>query len=127
MQTGLKMIDYLFRKPKFPIICIINDVLVTAKTEVGFQRRINQIDLAPDAHYNLVDSTGEGWEFYTNQMYITPALRRKWSKKRLIQVYNDSQNCQRIGLTYSEKSLSGKRFDKIFAGIVDLVEQSQST
>ncbi|MBN1221462.1 MAG: hypothetical protein JXM69_21255 [Anaerolineae bacterium] len=118
-------IDYLFRKPKFPVICSIGDILITAKSEAEFQRRIDKVNLTPDMSYNIVDSTGEGWEFYTNKLYIIPALRRKWSKKRLIQTYNDSQNCQSAGITYSEKSLSSKRFEKVFADIVALVEQSQ--
>ncbi len=118
------MIDYLYRKPKFPIICSIDGVLIMAKSEVEFQRRINKVDLTPDTHYNIVDSIGADWEFYTRQMYITPTMRRKWSKKRIIKTYNSSKNCQSTG-PYSEKSLSSKRFEIVFSDIVELIEQSQ--
>jgi hypothetical protein len=118
-------IDYLFRLPKFPIICVIDDWLVTASSEVIFERRIANVALTPNTSYNIVDSTGEDWEFYSGQMYIVPMTRRKWSKKRIIQTYNQSRNCVQTGVTYSEKSLSSKRFEVVFGDIVALIEQSQ--
>ncbi len=118
-------IVYLFRKPKFPIICSVDDFFITAKSEAEFQRKIAKVELTPDARYNMVDSTGEGWEFYTNKMYVIPAVRRKWSKKRIIQAYNDSKNCRSVGITYSDKSLSSKPFGKIHSDIIELIEQSQ--
>lgn len=118
-------IDYLFRLPKFPIICVIGDWLVTAPSEVVFERRIANITLTPNASYSIVDSTGEDWEFYSGQMYIVPMMRRKWSKKKIIQTYNQSRNCAQTGITYSEKSLSSKRFEVVYMDIVALIEQSQ--
>lgn len=118
------MIDYLFRKPKFPVICCIDDLLIMAKSDVEFQHRVDKVGLTPDTCYSMVDSTGASWEFYTSQMYITPTMRRKWPKKRIIQAYNDSQNCQSAD-PYSEKSLSSKRFDIVSSDIVELIEQSQ--
>jgi len=118
------MIDFLYRIPKFPIICSIDDILIMARSAAEFQRRIAKVDLASDTHYKIVDSTGEDWDFNASKLYVIPTLRRKWSKKKIIQTYNTSKNCQSAG-PYSEKSLSSKRFEVIFSDIVDLIEQTQ--
>ncbi len=117
-------IRYMFRKPKFPIICILDDMLITAKSDAELQSRLNSVTLMPDTRYNTIDSSGATWELSTNQMYIAPTLRRKWSKKKIIQTYNGSRNCKNTR-PYSEKSLSSKRFEVIFSDIVELIEQSQ--
>lgn len=119
------IIDYLFRKPKFPIICAFDDFLIMAKTEAEFQRRVDKVKLTSDTHYNMVDATGEDWQFSSGKMYIMPTKRRKWSKKKIIQTYNQSRNCVQTGITYSEKSLSSKRFEVVFEDIVELIERSQ--
>ena len=118
------MIDYLFRKPRFPVICIVDDWLVTAPSAASFEQRLAKIALNLDAKYNIIDSTGEHWELYSIQMYIMPTMRRKWSKKKIVQTYNQSRNCSQTGKPYAEKSLSSKRFEVIFADIVSLIEQS---
>ena len=118
-------IDFLFRKPKFPVIAVIDDWLVTAPSEVLFQRRVAEIRLNPATKYSIVDSTGEDWEFFPDKMYVVPSLRRKWSKKKIIQTYNQSRNCAQTGITYSEKSLSSKRFETVFTDIVELIERTQ--
>jgi hypothetical protein len=117
-------IDYLYRLPEFPIICSIGDILITARSDAEFQHRLNSVTLSPDIRYNAIDASGATWELNPNQMYIVPTLRRKWSKKKIIQTYNGSKNCQSAG-PYSERSLSSKRFEIVFSDIVQLIEQSQ--
>ena len=117
-------IRYMFREPELPIICIIDKVLITAKSGAELQHRLNNVTLMPDTRYNVIDSSGATWELNTNQMYIVPTMRRKWSKKKIIQTYNGSKNRQSTG-PYSEKSLSSKRFETIFSDIVALIEQPQ--
>jgi hypothetical protein len=116
---------YPFRKPKFPIIGLIDEWLVTAPSEALFQRRAARIRLKPDTKYSIVDSSGEDWELYPGGMYVVPSLRRTWSKKKIIQTYNQSRNCAQTGITYSEKSLSSKRFETVFTDIVELIERTQ--
>jgi len=118
-------IDYPFRKPKFPVIGIIDDWLVSAPSEALFQRRVAKIGLNRNAKYSIVDSIGEDWEFYAEGMYVVPTMRRKWSKKKIIQTYNQSRNCAQIGVTYSEKSLSSKRLEVVVGDIVELIERTQ--
>jgi hypothetical protein len=119
------IIDYLHRAPEFPIICVLDDWLVTARSAETFQRQINESSLTLAANYSMVDATGEDWVFHSDEMYVMPSMRRKWSKKKIIQTYNQSRNCARNGVTYSQKSLSNKRFETVFADIVELIEQTR--
>lgn len=120
-----RMIVYMFRKPKFPIICNIDGFLVTAGSNPLFQRRMKKQNLK-SKQYRAIDATGECWELYADQMFMTPSLlKRRWSKKEIIQMYNESKNSQEIKTKYSEKSLSNKRFEKIYSDIVELLEQCQ--
>lgn len=97
------MIEFLFRVPEFPIIGIIDDLLIAAGSEAVFQSRIDQVELKPGGRYHVIDSVGAEWEFAVDKRYVMPTLRRKWSKKRIIQSYNQSHNCRKVGITYSEK------------------------
>jgi hypothetical protein len=91
------MIDYLFRMPKFPLICNIDGLLIAANSAAMFQRRIDKVTLLPDKRYNAVDATGARWIYYPDKMYVAPSLERKWSKKKIIRMYNESKNCQSTG------------------------------
>ncbi len=119
------MIEYLFRLPIFPIICDIDGLLVSGKEDVMFQLRMEQINLKPDRNYEVVDATGANWVFNTNESYIIPTMSRKKSKMAIVTSYNSSVNCKTIGVKYSKKSLSSKRFEKIYLDIIELLEKSQ--
>jgi hypothetical protein len=69
------MLNYIFRKPKFPVICNFDGILIAAKREI-------------------------------------------------IALYNSRKNSFSDGNQYSDKSLSAKRFDKIFTDIVYLLLKS---
>lgn len=116
-------IDFLFRLPQFPIIGNFDNWLILANSVAEFEHRLDPVELKPDTHYYLVDSIGNEWVFSSDKQYVMPTLKRKWSKKKIVQMYNDSQNCQSIGVKYSERSLSIKHFATVFADIVDLVER----
>ena len=118
------MIFFLFRVPKFPIICNIDGCLVSAKDEETFQDRMATVYLEHDTSYYAVDSTGVRWRIDGTDEYISPTLGKKASKKQIIESYNSSKNCEKNGIPYSDKSLSSKRFDKIFGDIVELLETS---
>lgn len=118
-------IDFLFRLPKIPFIGDMDGLLILAKSAAEFERRLDRVELKPDTRYYLVDSTGEEWLFSVNERYVMPTIKRRWSKKKIVQMYNDSKNCQSIGVNYSERSLSSKRFETVFADIADLIERSQ--
>ena len=60
--------------------------------------------------------------FLPQHMAISPlTAKKKWTKKEIITLYNNRENPSSGEKQYSEKSLSAKRFDKIFTDIVEML------
>lgn len=114
-------ISFLFRKPKFPIICDIDGYLIAAKSISGFEKQLSAYNFYKESRYPIIDITGEGWSFYPEHMAISPlTTKKKWFKKEVIAIFNNRKN-NTSNLNYSEKSISAKRYDKIFQDIVGLL------
>ena len=115
------MIAYIFRKPKYPIICNIDGYILGAKSEKSFLKQLNNVEIDPEKNYDLIDISAEGWWFLPNYMAISPlTMKKKWFKKEIISLYNNRKNSTEK--KYSERSLSAKRFDKIFNDIIELLK-----
>ncbi len=125
MRAGLLLLNYIFRKPKFPIICDFDGVLVAAKSEITFTRQLDKLKIDTKKSYPLISISGEGWMFLPQHMAVSPlSTKKKWFKKDIIALYNGRKNNISDGNQYSEKSLSAKRFEKIFTDIVELLLKS---
>jgi hypothetical protein len=98
------MFTYLFRKPKFPIICDIDGIVIAARSEKSFAKQLEKVPLNPEKSYRLVDVSGEGWSFLVKHMAISPlAFKKKWFKKEIISLYNNRKNSSSDSNKYSEK------------------------
>ncbi|RNC67349.1 MAG: hypothetical protein ED859_15115 [Desulfuromonadales bacterium] len=116
------MLISIFREPKYPVICDIDGFVIAAKSEKSFVKQLSEVTIVAEKSYNLVDSTGEGWIFLPKHMSVSPlTFKKQWSKKEIIAVFNGRKNQSSEDVRYSEKSLSSKRFDRIFGELVDLL------
>jgi len=114
-------VSFLLRKPKFPIICDIDGYVIAARSKSSFEKQLSAYDNFKESRYPLIDVSGEGWSFHPEHMAISPLTsKKKWFKKEVIAIFNNRKN-NTSNVTYSEKSLSAKRFDKIFQDIVGLL------
>jgi len=114
-------IRYVFRRPRFPIVCVVADELISAGSPASFQRQIERFELESDAVLDVLDATGEGWAFHAELMVISPlALKKRWRKLEIIRLYNESQNARRIGGTYPETVLSGRSLARIISDVAAL-------
>ena len=114
-------VSFLFRKPKFPIICDIDGYVIVAKSKSNFEKQLSAYNICKGARYPTIDITGEGWPFYPEHMAISPlTTKKKWFKKDVIAIFNNRKN-NTFDATYSEKSISAKRYDNIFQDIVGLL------
>lgn len=114
-------VSFLFRKPKFPIICDIDGYVIAATSKSSFEKQLSAFESFNESGFPLIDVSGEGWSFHPEHMAISPLTsKKKWFKKEIIEVFNNRKN-NTSNVTYSEKSLSAKRFDKIFQDIVGLL------
>ena len=118
------MIRCLIREPKFPVICEAG-VLIGATSLHDFSSQVDQLILPPDRNLPLVDVSSEGWVFNTKYRAVSPlTLKKHWTKKEVIAMYNGSDVARKLGGQYSERSLSAKRFDKILSDIVSLIRSA---
>ncbi len=118
-------IKFLFKEPKFPIIINLDGSLIAA-TKVNLVTQLNNFELKLDACYEVIDASGEGFGLfiYESCSALSPlVLKKKWTKLELIRLYNNRKN-KADENTYSEKSLSAKRFNKILTDITNLLKIS---
>ena len=71
------MLKYIFRKPKFPIICNFDGVLVAAKSEITFTRQLDKLKIDIEKSYPLISISGEGWKFLPQYMAVSPLTAKK--------------------------------------------------
>ena len=119
-------IDYFFRKPIFLLICNINSNFLVAKSKSELIHKISRFELDSEGKYDIIDSTSEGWKFDCHlkviSSFIFPLSNKRWSKRRIVELYNTSHNAD---IKYSEKSISNKRYEKIFMDLVELVSKKE--
>jgi len=116
------MIQFLFRRPKFPVICDAQGVLIGAGTHKQFSNQLSLIEVPPGEQIPLIDSTSEGWVLDVDHMIVSPiTFKKSWTKKEVIEVFNRSKTARQAGLEYPTRSLSSKRFDRIIGEIVKLI------
>ena len=117
---------YAFRRPLFPIICKIGQELVSGNTIQEFERRLKQFHLSAEEDFPLVDGIGEGWVLVPKFSAISPlTLDKRWSKNRLIEMFNASANAQRAGLQYPYRSLGSRRIEVIVRDVADLQNHAE--
>jgi hypothetical protein len=117
------MINYIFRKPKFPVVYENNNNLIGGKTEKGFEIKVANLNIPSTSPPDVIDATGEVWFLSTDTLVLAPlTFKKRCTKKRLIDIYNNSNNSKENHIKYAEKSLSTKNFSRIIGDIVDLLE-----
>lgn len=119
-------LTYVFRRPRFPIICNIDGELVTGSTAQEFERRVGRVALPSGRAFKIVDASGEGWVLHTELSAVSPlTLDKWWTKSRVIEMFNTSLNAQWAALEYPHRSLSNRRLDAVIRDIVELLTQAE--
>ena len=120
-----RVIGFLFRKPKFPVICEVHGLLIGAETPAEFEKQIATAKIPIDEDLPIVDATGEGWAFHTGYMVISPlTFKKTWTKKEVIDMFNGSNTARQAGMEYAAKSLSSKRLGQIVKEIAALIRKA---
>ena len=117
------MIHYLlFRKPVFPVICDLNGHLISARTEKELEHHASNWKGDKYETCTLIDYTAEDWCFNPGVPALSPLTgRNRWIKKDIIELFNNSSLAHEAKMSYSTKSLSAKRLDRIINDIVKLI------
>ena len=113
----------LFRSPKYPVIIISQDKLLTGYDIDTLAIALLSVPPPYGKDYvKVIDFTGEEFWFYPDKIYLAPGFfPKKWTKKRVIELYNNSSNAKESESNYPLKSLSSKKFSRIIGEICELL------
>jgi hypothetical protein len=117
----------LFRSPKFPVIVISQDKLLASHDIDTLAIALLSVPPPSEKDYvKVIDFTGEEFWFYPEKIYLAPGFfQKKWTKKRVIELYNNSPNAKESNSKYPLKSLSSKKFSRIIGEICELLSSEQ--
>lgn len=113
----------IFRSPEYPVIVIDRDYLYSAYNfdELAYYCVIS----TPPESRNIVpvlDSAGEEFWYSVEQYVVSPGFNfKKWTKKQIIELYNNSADSEESHQKYSLKSLSSKKLANIIKDVCELI------
>jgi hypothetical protein len=124
-MSKTEAITYVFRRPRFPLICSIDGHLVAGRSLRDVERRLARFDLSPYRELDLIDATGESWVLLPDKMILAPGfLARRWRKVDIIRLFNESRSAKESGFQYPEALIPSKRLDAIVNDLVALLLRS---
>lgn len=114
------MIGYVFRRPKYPLLIETDVRVFGAKNGQKIERLLSKGAFLNKDNYIVIDSSGEGWSFSTEHFVIHPmTLLKRWSKVKIIELYNASLANAGFEQKFEHGNLSNKNMTKIIYEIVD--------
>ena len=120
-------LSIFLRGPQLPAIVISKEQLFVgadmASLAIGVLKAVPHKTMS--FHVHVIDSSGAEFRFIPEQRTLAPGfVFRKWTKKRIIDLFNSSSNATRLGIQYSPKSLSNKSLAQVISDAVTLLERS---
>ena len=115
--------NILFRKPKYPVIVISSDDLNSAyDIDQLAAHCILSEPFDNEIFVKVIDSTGEEFWYSPEHFTLSPGMAfKRWTKKRIIELYNNSPNAKDNKNSYPIKSLSNKKLSLIISDICELL------
>ena len=119
-------VTFVFRSPVYPAIVISRDELIAA---FGPKSLVIFLLSAPPPvagkNVIMIDSTGEEFWYIKDLHAVTPGFfPPRWTKKRIIELYNESTNARNMNQSYPMRSLSSKKLSRIITEICQLIRRS---
>jgi hypothetical protein len=113
-------LNFLFRKPRLPIIIDTGVGLVGAKSWGACRALLAQLPSSDLTPRDVIDATAEAFSFYPQHMAFSPlTVRKRWTKMTIIELYNSSKGPGRPA--YPTTSLGNKPLEKVIQDIVELL------
>ncbi len=95
----------LLRSPKYPVIVITDDGLASAYNieQLGTLCVLSE-PFDDDDDIKVIDSKGEAFLYFPEHTSLLPGIiNRKWTKKQIIELYNNSTQATESGEEYPLK------------------------
>jgi hypothetical protein len=130
MNTPPDSLQIFLRAPRLPAIIISKEQLF-ASSDMG-SLATGVLKAVPHKtmsfHVHVIDSSGEEFWFIPEQRTLAPGfVFRKWTKMRIIGLFNSSSNAMRLGIQYLAKSLSNKSLAQVISDVIALLERSEES
>ncbi len=113
----------LLRSPKYPVIVIADDGLYSAYNieHLGALCVFSE-PFDDDDELKVVDSSRAEFIYFSEHTVLMPGiLNRRWTKKKLIELYNTSVSAEETNIQYPLKSISSKKLSRIIGEICELL------
>lgn len=121
-ETPAKVTIFL-RAPKLPVIIISEERLFAGASRNSVADGLTKAVPRNGLHVRLIDSTGEEFWYIREQRTLAPGFfPRKWTKKRIIELFNSSSNAKLLGVECSPRSLSNKSLADVVAEVAALLQ-----
>ncbi|MEW6668364.1 MAG: hypothetical protein AB1512_24390 [Thermodesulfobacteriota bacterium] len=115
--------QFLFRKPRFPIIIDTGKGLAGVRSWAECERLFDMTAFSDNEPKPVIDVTAEGFALNPDMMVISPLTGKKqWTKGEIIELYN---RCVKKpeARAYELRSLGNKRVEVVVSEIVDLLRR----
>ena len=116
----------ILRSPKYPVIVIADDAIWQAFNIKELAATCYLSDPVENStSIQVIDSSGEVFLYMPEQIALIPGIgRKKWTKKRIVERFNDSEAAKKRDMHYSSKSLSNKRLAEIVNDICNMLSNN---
>ena len=114
----------IFRSPKYPVF-VVDKVRLYSAFNIDELAGccISSTPLEGREIVQVVDSTGEEFWYSPDHYALSPGFSfKKWTKKKIIEEYNNSINAQMSEQQYSTKSISSRKLERIVYDICKLLK-----
>ncbi|MES3025167.1 MAG: hypothetical protein V4857_26635 [Pseudomonadota bacterium] len=112
--------NFLFRRPRFPLIIDTGYGLIVAKSWAHCERRLAKITFPDMGPRSVIDSTAEAFSLHPEHLLFSPfLLKKRWTKAAIIDLYNSQREAGRPA--YPTTSLGNKSLEKVVNDIVELL------
>jgi len=113
----------IFRAPKYPVIVVSSDRLYSSfNINQLADSCISSTPMRDKKIVQVIDTTGEEFWYSPEEYVLSPGFSfKKWTKKKIIETFNSSNNAKDLKKTYSIKSISSKRLDRIVKDICEML------
>jgi len=108
----------MFRSPKYPVLLLASGKTYSAFNLEQLAEICVSIKLNDNTKVQVIDSKGSEFWYMPEKFILSPGfVFKKWSKKQLIETFNNSLNIRELQQEYSMKSLSSKKVERIIGDL----------
>ncbi|MGZ8968629.1 MAG: hypothetical protein ACXW2W_05460 [Telluria sp.] len=84
--------NFLFRKPRLPIIVDTRTRLFAAKSWTAYEKQLKTITFADLAPRDVIDANAEAFSLYPERIAVSPlTFKKRWTKMDIIEFHNSSK------------------------------------